>query len=280
MNRKEKTLRLLVIGAHPDDNIINAGGTMALFVEMGHAVKCLTLTNGDAGHHIKKGRKLAKIRKAESQEAARRLGIEEAIILDNHDGKLTPELKIREQVIKEIRKWKPDIICVHRPYDYHPDHRYTGIIVQDASYLIGVPNIVPGTPPLRYSPLFLYTRDSFKYPYPFRPDITIDITKTFWKKIYALDAHQSQMYEWGPWIGDFESEVPQSAEERIEWLAKKRTQSITPEMKVSLEKWYGKKRAARAIHAEAFEICEYGKQPTEDEIRFLFPMLPDKKNTT
>ena len=270
---QSEQVRVIVIGAHPDDCEIKAGGTAALFASMGYAVEFISVTNGDAGHQSKGGGSLARIRAAESKEAGRRLGIAEYIILDNHDGELVPSLEVRMQIIKEIRRWNADVVIGHRPNDYHPDHRYTAMLIQDAAFLVTVPNIAAGVPALKKNPLFLYMRDRFQKPLPFTPDITIDISETFSKKIDALDAHQSQMYEWGPWIGGFEDEVPKSAKERKEWLTERRSQSITPEMRNSLEKWYGKERAAKVTHAEAFEICEYGKQPTDEDIRLLFPML-------
>ena len=84
------------------------------------------------------------------------------------------------------------------------------------------------------------------------------------------------MYEWLPWIGGYLNQVPKSKDDRKKWLAQTRTVRITPEVRKSLEKWYGKDKAALVQHAEAFEICEYGTQPNDDEIRRLFPMLGTK----
>ena len=270
-------IRVIVIGAHPDDCDMDAGGTAALLASFGHAVKFLSVTNGDAGHQNKGGIELAGIRREEAKEAGKRLGIDEYEVLDNHDGQLVPSLNVRLQVIRKIREWNADVVIAPRPNDYHPDHRYTGILVQDAAYMVTVPKIAPDTPALKKNPVFLYTRDHFQRPVPFRPDITIDVGEAFNKKIAALDAHQSQMYEWLPWIGGFADKVPENAPERIKWLTQQRTLSITPAMKKSLEKWYGKKKATEVIHAEAFEICEYGTQPADEDIRRIFPMLLNNK---
>jgi LmbE family N-acetylglucosaminyl deacetylase len=150
-------------------------------------VKFVSLTNGDAGHQTQGGEELAKRRRAEAQEAGRRTGIEYEV-LDNHDGKLLPALDVREQVIREIRQWKADVVIGPRPNDYHPDHRYTGVLVQDASYMVIVPNIVKDTPPLPRNPVFLYYSDRFAKPQPFRPDIVVSIDDAFQKKIDMLDA--------------------------------------------------------------------------------------------
>lgn len=195
-----KQIRVIVIGAHPDDCDIRAGGTAALFVAMGHAVKFVAVTNGDAGHQLQGGGALAKLRTAEAQEAGKRLGVVYDV-LDNHDGELLPTLEVRLQIIRKIREWNADVVMTHRPNDYHPDHRYTGMLVQDAAYMVAVPNIAPDVPALKKNPVFLYMQDDFRRPNPFRPDIAIDINEMYSKKIHALDAHQSQVYEWIPWIG-------------------------------------------------------------------------------
>lgn len=268
----DKAIRIIMIGAHPDDCDIDGGGTAALFASMGHAVKFLSVTNGDAGHQVRGGDALAKRRAAEAKEAGRRLGVTYDV-LENHDGKLEPSLAVRLQIIRKIREWKADIVIAPRPNDYHPDHRYTGILVQDAAYMVGVPNIAPDVAPVKKNPVFLYFRDFFKKPNPFRPDIAIDITDVYDKKIAALDAHQSQFYEWLPWIGGYADEVPEGADERKKWLELRSALPIAPEIRNALERFYGKQKASVAKHAEAFEICEYGSQPSEEEIRRLFPML-------
>jgi LmbE family N-acetylglucosaminyl deacetylase len=265
-------IRIIMFGAHPDDCDEKSSGTAALFARMGYAVKFVSVTNGDAGHQTMKGKELAKRRYAETQESAKRLGIVYDV-LDNHDGLLLPTLEVRLQIIKEIREWNADLVFAPRPNDYHPDHRYTGVLVQDAAYMVAVPNIEPEVPALKKNPVFIYYEDHFQRPNPFRPDIVVDITSTYDQKIAALDAHESQMYEWLPWIGHYSAEVPQGKEDRIKWLYKRNTRTISPEAMVSLEKWYGKDRADKVKFVEEFEICEYGAQPGDDDIRRLFPML-------
>lgn len=265
-------LRIIFIGAHPDDCDIKGGGTAALFVGMGHQVKFLSVTNGDAGHQTQGGGMLAKRRIAETQEVARRLGVSYDV-LDNHDGELLPTLEIRLQIIRKIREWKADVVIAPRSNDYHPDHRYTGVLVQDAAFMVGVPNVAPDVEPLRKNPVFLYFQDNFKKPNPFQPDIAVDITPVIEKKLAGLDAHQSQFYEWLPWIGNYESEVPKDPSKYKEWLLQKRVAKPNPEVQKSLVKWYGANQAAKVLYAEAFEICEYGTQPREADIRRLFPML-------
>lgn len=267
-----KAVRVIMIGAHPDDCDIKGGGTAALFASMGYAVKFLSVTNGDAGHQLEGGAALARRRAAEANESGKRLGVTYEV-LSNHDGELVPDLAVRLQIIRKIREWNADIVIAPRPNDYHPDHRYTGVLVQDASYMVGVPNIASDVPPLKKNPVFLYFRDSFIKPNPFHADIAVDITAVYDKKIAAMDAHQSQFYEWLPWIGGYADKVPKGAEERKKWLEVRSAVPVTPEVRAVLEKFYGEQKASIAKHAEVFEICEYGSQPSEEEIRELFPML-------
>jgi LmbE family N-acetylglucosaminyl deacetylase len=268
-------LRIIMIGAHPDDADQDGGGTAILFARMGYAVKFVAVTNGDAGHQSMGGGVLAARRLAEAKEAGKRFGVTYEV-LGNHDGELLPTLDVRLQVIRKIREWNADIVMAPRPNDYHPDHRYTGILVQDAAYMVAVPNVASDTPPLKKNPVFLYFQDFFQRPNPFKPDVAVDISDVFAQKIHALDAHVSQVYEWLPWIGGFLQEVPQDVTKREQWLMGNRTVRITPEVRFSLEKWYGKAHAAQVKHAEAFEICEYGTQPSEADIRRLFPMIVAK----
>jgi LmbE family N-acetylglucosaminyl deacetylase len=265
-------LRVIAFGAHPDDCDIRAAGTAALFAQMGHHVKFVSVTNGDAGHQSEGGGMLAKRRRAEAMESGRRLGVTYDV-LDNHDGELLPTLNIRQQIIREIRQWKADIVLAPRPNDYHPDHRYTGVLVQDAAYMVVVPNVCPDTPPLHDNPIFFYFEDNFQRPNPFRPDISISIDSVFDKKVSALDAHVSQVYEWLPWVDHTLDQVPKDVVERKKWLATRREPAISPAVRKALEKWYGAEKAAGVKIAESFELCEYGKQPTDDDLRRLFPML-------
>ena len=265
-------LNIAVIGAHPDDADGSTGGTAIKFAQLGHNVLFVSLTNGDAGHFNKGGGVLAKIRRAEAHEAGKRFGVTYKV-LDNHDGELMPELHIRLDVIRLIREWNADVVIGPRPNDYHPDHRNTAILLQDAAYMVVVPNVAPDTPPLKRNPVFLYTQDRFKKPYPFEPDIAVDISDVYAQKIYAMAAHESQYFEWLPWVSGRLDEVPEHEKERLNWLAKVRKRTITPEVRESLIRWYGLDKANEITHAEAFEICEYGRYPDDEEIKKLFPML-------
>jgi LmbE family N-acetylglucosaminyl deacetylase len=265
-------LRVIAFGAHPDDCDIRAAGTARLFAEAGHAVKFVAVTNGDVGHQTLHGVPLAQRRTAEAKESGRRLGIEYEV-LNNHDAQLLPTLEVRSQIIRQIRQWNADVVLAPRPNDYHPDHRYTGVLVQDAAYMVVVPHLLPDAPALRKNPVFLYYQDGFQRPNPFRPDIAVSIDSVIDKKIDALDSHVSQFYEWLPWVDGKLEEVPKDPVARKAWLKVARSPQVTPAVRASLIKWYGAEKGNATKYYEAFEICEYGAQPSEERIRQLFPML-------
>lgn len=269
---QDKKSNIVVIGAHPDDCDIKAGGVALLFSEMGHNVLFISVTNGDAGHHEMGGGALAKRRMAEAEEAGRRFGVK-YVVLDNHDGELMPTLAIRHEIIRWIRRWNADVVISHRPNDYHPDHRNSSILVQDAAYLVIVPNVAPDTPPLSKNPVFLYMEDRFQRPNPFRPDISVDISSVLDKKYYGMAAHDSQFFEWLPWTSGRLGDVPSGEAERLQFLKGSRRFEISAPVRENLRKWYGAQRADAVTAAETFEICEYGRRPSDKEIKELFPML-------
>ena len=272
--KAQEPIRVIVFGAHPDDCDINTGGVAALYTQMGHKVKFVSLTNGNKGHHIMKPDELAARRKRELQAAGRVLGIE-YINLDNNDGELQPTLENRFAVIKLICEWDADIVITHRPNDYHPDHRYTSIIVQDAAYMVGVPLMVPDGKPLRKTPLFLYMPDRFQKPMPFSPDIVVDITAVAAKKAEAICEHESQVFEWLPWVGGRPNEAPSDpAERRKFYVDRYLARSNADRFRDSASKWYTPAQWQNVRYAEAFEICEYGSMPDKARIKQLFPMLP------
>jgi len=272
-------LRVIAIFAHPDDADFRMGGTATLMAQAGHKVKFISITNGNAGHHEKGGGVLAKIRRAEAEEAARRYGIEEYEVWDYDDAKLLPELHIRMDVIRAIREWNADVVIGLRPNDYHPDHRNAGKLVIDASYMVIVPNVVSDTEPLKNNPVFLYMQDNFSKPNPFSHDIAVSIDETIANKVDGLDAHVSQVYEWMPWTMGVLDDVPnkEDAEARKNWLQNTYlNREISEAQRESLIKYYSERRAMSFQHAESFEIAEYGTTPTEEQIRMIFPMLPQR----
>jgi LmbE family N-acetylglucosaminyl deacetylase len=271
-------LNVIAFGAHPDDCDQRAGGTAAKLAALGHRVRFVSVTNGDAGHQTEGGGALAARRRAEAREAGRRIGVE-YVTLDNHDGELVPGLKPREDIIRQIRLWNADLVLAPRPNDYHPDHRYTGVLVQDAAYMVVVPNITPDTPALRKNPVFMYFQDGFQRPNPFRPDVAISIDDVIEKKVDMLDAHVSQFYEWLPWVAGTLDRVPKEPAARRKWLRESQPRP-NDAVRAALVKWYGEDKGKAVQYAEAFEICEYGARPDEAMIRKLLPFLPVPATST
>jgi LmbE family N-acetylglucosaminyl deacetylase len=264
------TVRVICFGAHPDDCEIKFGGTATKFSAAGHAVKFVSITNGAGGHHEKFGPGLVEIRRKESAEAAKRLGIAESVNLGRPDGGLQPDLDTRGEVIRQIRNWNADVVLSPRPNDYHPDHRYTAQLVQDAAYMVVVPGICRDAPALRKNPLILYLEDDFQLPNPLRPDVVVDIDDVWRTKVMGMDAHVSQFYEWLPWVDGKSSEVPHEVEARRSWLSDTRAHAINDAVRAALVVRYGEKGRS-AKHAEAFELCEYGRQATKAELDQIFP---------
>lgn len=276
----EVKLRIICFGAHPDDAEYKSGGVAALWSKQGHHVKMVSVTNGDIGHWQMAGGALAQRRTAESTEVAKRLGITYEV-LDIHDGELLPTLENRRIITRLIREWNADVVISHRPWDYHPDHRYVGVLVQDSAYMVAVPFFCPDTPPLQKNPVFLFSSDGFKKPYPFQADIAVDVSSVLDQKVDALMALESQTFEGGA-LGSAEimaNNPPASKPElRREWLYnrwQKRQQAEARNSRNALVRWYGEAEAEKIEAAEAFEICEYGHQPTPEEIRKLFPFFPE-----
>ena len=254
-SRGDDPLRIIVFGAHPDDCELDAGGTAARWAKLGHKVKFVSTTNGDIGHHQMAGGILARRRKAEVERCAEILGISTEV-MDNHDGELLPTLENRKAITKLIREWKADVVIGPRTNDYHPDHRYTGILVQDASFMVIVPNFCPDVPALRKNPVFLYTEDDFKKPNPFEPDVVVPIDGVLDAKAACIDALESQFYEWNPWLSGYEAEVPKGKAERLAWTrdrAGKRYGATAGKYRGKLVEWLGdeKGKAVRAAEARS-----------------------------
>jgi N-acetylglucosamine malate deacetylase 1 len=267
-------LRIICFGAHPDDCELQVGGTAALWASKGHKVKLVSLTNGDIGHWKEAGGPLAKRRYEEVQNAARKLGVT-TDVLDIHDGELLPTVENRRAVTRLIREWHADIVISHRPNDYHPDHRYTGVLVQDAAYMVTVPFFCPDVPYLTNNPVFMYYPDRFQKPNPFDPAVVVDITPVIEKKLDALDAMPSQFYEGGanghPGLMPKETDAQKKRHAEVRTGFARRNQSIADRFRGQLQEWYGPDKAQGVKYAEAFELCEYGRQPDKKELRRLFP---------
>ncbi|HCO93806.1 MAG TPA: GlcNAc-PI de-N-acetylase [Phycisphaerales bacterium] len=278
-NLDDGKLRIIVFGAHPDDCEIKAGGTAAMWAAKGHHVKFVSTTNGDIGHAKMAGGALAKRRTAEVKAAAKKLGIETEV-LDIHDGELMPTLENRKIFVRLIREWKADVVMGHRPNDYHPDHRYTGILMQDAAYMATVTFYCPDVPQIPKNPVFLYLSDGFQKPNPFKPDVVVSIDDVIEQKAEALWLLESQIESlWA--TGNFERVVPvpkQGAERearRKEMFDRfgRRAESVANKYRDKLIELYGEEKGKKIRYAEAFELCEYGSRASPDKLKELFPFF-------
>jgi len=268
-------MNILCIGAHPDDAEFHAGGTLVKWVRAGHQVHVISMTRGDAGHQEQAGEVIAARRAVELTRAAE-IGGYACQILDNADGQLMPTLDLRRDVVRLIREFKADVVLTHRPCDYHPDHRYTAALVQDAAFMVTVPHFAPEAPALRTNPIFLYMMDRFTRPVPLRPDLAVGVDAVMEIKWALLDAMDSQVYEWLPWLHGTLDKVPPGLQERGAWLREtwdgffRRPADSARE---ALGRWYGPE-AANIAYAELFEVCEYGRVPGPEDWRTLCPFLP------
>lgn len=281
-------MRVLIIGAHEDDIEFRNAGMTIKFKELGHDVRFLCLSNGNGGHHILSPDETARARKGETQQVAKILGVQYDIWEDVNDCEIEPTLENRKRLTRYIREYNPDIICTHRVNDYHPDHRATAQLVQDASYLLIVPHFCPEAPAMKSMPVIMQTEDAFKNP-EFCADVVIDIDNEIETKLECVRCHRSQIYEWLPYTNG--ETVPESEEEKIEWmkgmnitadttdeeiLAAPRGYSVrfakvAARFRKELIEKYGEEKGSKVRYAEALMLSEYGKQLTEETKKIYFP---------
>ncbi|MBA2356307.1 MAG: PIG-L family deacetylase [Acidobacteria bacterium] len=268
-----RPLRIIAFGAHPDDAELRAAGVAAMWAAQGHQVKFVAATNGDIGHFSQAGGPLAQRRTKEVQECARILGITTEV-LDIHDGELEPTLETRRTFARKIREWQADIVMGHRPYDYHPDHRNVGVLLNDTAVVVGAAFFVPDTPPTRGNPIYVNYPDGFTDPKPFEPTVVVDIDAVAEKKWQCVAAMPSQFADADSWQGRTLPNVPKDEAARktyiLEtmkgWLA-----ADADQYRPQLIARYGQERGAKVKYVEAFQLNQYGRQIKPDELSAMFP---------
>lgn len=281
-------MKILVIGAHQDDNELRVGGIAFKWVEVGHTVRFLSLSDGSGGHHIMNAKETRERRAKESAAVAEYMGIEYDI-WDIEDCRIVADLPTRERLIRYIREFSPDLIVAHRPNDYHADHRAAGQLVMDASYILTVPNACSDVPAMRFMPTIVYNEDNFKNP-EFSPTYVVSIDDVIDKKLHIVHLNESQVYEWLPYT---HGEVaPDDAEGRKSFLKGMEITSETTDEEIMgavnnfgyavrfakpaakfrrlLVEKYGTEKGAKVRYAEAFELCEYGRKPDEAFVKAIF----------
>ena len=269
-----RVLRIVAMGAHPDDAEQKFGGTAALFAAQGAKVKLLALTNGDVGHFAQAGGPLAQRRKKEVEACHATLGVATEV-LDIHDGELMPDLETRRKVANVIRDWQADIVLSHRPWDYHPDHRAVGTLANDSAVLVVAPFFSPYTPATKKNPIFLYYSDTFTKPYPFDPIIAVGFDEAAQKKWDCISAMPSQFGDADSWQARYRANVPTDEAGRKAFLldmVKQRSADVANQYRDLLVKLYGPQKGRAIKYAEAFELNQYGTQASADELKAMFPI--------
>ena len=272
----DTTLKLLVLGAHPDDADVHAGGLIARHRKLGHEVKMVSVTDGAAGHHKIEAGELAALRREEAAAAGRVVGSAYEV-WDFPDGHLVNTLDLRNRIIAEIRHFAPDLVLTHRTCDYHPDHRAVGEAVQDAIFLVRVPKVVPEVSTLRAAPVVAFLPDLFSRPYPLLADVILDVTNELDTIVAMLACHRSQVFEWLPWLDGRLDEVPGDEPGRRAWVRQWLAQHLQMRLdrfRKEFEAAYGPSPGDRLCAIEVFEISQYGSPLDAAARRRLFPLVP------
>lgn len=265
--------RLLILGAHPDDAEYHGGGLAAAYREAKRTVKLVSVTDGSAGHHFRSPAELVPLRRAEAAAAGAVIGATYET-WDFPDGNLEPTLQLRQRIIREIRQFKPDLLLTHRTCDYHPDHRAVGQCVQDASYMVTVPHVVPEVPALRQDPVVAFLPDLFTRPAPLRPDVVIDIASRIETIAMMLACHRSQLFEWLAYEAGLVDTVPADEDQKLGWVSDWVVRHVRPraeKFRDELIARCGTERGRSLELIELFEISEYARQPDAAALRQLFP---------
>jgi LmbE family N-acetylglucosaminyl deacetylase len=268
-------LNIIIFGAHPDDAEYRGAGVAMKWARAGHRVKLVSATNGDIGHWQTAGGPLAERRRKEVMEVGRRLGVTTEVV-DIHDGEILPTLENRKIFTRLMRNWNADIVIANRPNDYHPDHRYTSILVQDSAYMVTVPFFCPDTPILKKNPAFFYASDRFQKPNPFKPDVAVSIDEVIEPTLEALLVMESQIHEGGAngYAGLYPDD-PAGKQKRRDEVRKDLADKYAKEAdhyRDTLIQYYGEDKGRKIKYAQAFEICEYGRQPSKDDMKQMFPL--------
>jgi len=269
-------LRLLILGAHPDDAEFHAGGLATIYRQHGHEVRMISVTDGRAGHHRHGPHELARIRRREATEAGNVIGATYET-WNYPDGELQVTLQARRQVIRAIRRFAPDLLLTHRPHDYHPDHRAVGQLVQDASYMVTVPGVCPDEPIINRDPVVAYMPDLCTRPYPLAGDVVVDIGPQFDTIVAMMACHASQVFEFLPFNQGIADQVPGDPSAKKSWLASWYARIIRPRadrFRDELREQYGLEHGEQVDYMEAFEISEYAAPLTLEARRRLFWFLP------
>jgi N-acetylglucosamine malate deacetylase 1 len=197
-------MRVMGIGAHPDDLELQCAGTLARYAQTGHQIIMVSATNGDKGHVTLPPEEIRVIRREELRRSAAIIGAE-SHCLSIPDECLVNDLAARLEMVEVIRQFKPDLIITHDPNDCHVDHRKTAELVFEAASLSFVPSVKTGSPE---HPVFMpiyYMENLLSFD--FIPEEFVDISETFAIKQQMLGEHKSQFVTMSERIGSDMREV-------------------------------------------------------------------------
>ena len=280
-------MKLLVIGAHPDDNEFRCAGIAYKYKQLGHEVQFLTVCDGCRGHQSMTVEETRNKRRGEYMAVGEYLGIKYDTF-GIEDCTAVADLETRRRMINYIREANPDLVITHRTNDYHADHRAVAQLVQDAAYMLIVPHECPETPAMRKMPVIMFNVDNFTNPV-FEADVIIDIDDVIDEKLKCADFHESQVYDWLCYEKGITA--PTDKVERFEKICRggitfdtkdkelagfpfsygKRYAEVAARFRKELCARYGKKRGKKVRFAEAFMLSEYGTPLTEETKKTLFP---------
>lgn len=183
-------MRVLAIGAHPDDVEFLAAGTLLRYKEAGHQVVIGIATNGDQGHYQILPEELAIVRRQEAEKGAALLGAE-LIWLGIHDEFLFDDGPTRMAFVEMVRKARPDVVLAHDPDDYHQDHRAVAALAFSSTFMATIPHVETESAPLKSIPT-LYAMDRLAGA-TFHPTDYVDVSSVFEQKVAAMECHVSQV---------------------------------------------------------------------------------------
>jgi LmbE family N-acetylglucosaminyl deacetylase len=261
-------LSVVIVGAHPDDCEIFAGGLTVLLRQSGHKVTYIVMTNGNAGHYKMTKDVLQAVRFAETRKVAACLDIDYEI-MNIDDGCVEPSLRNRQMLIRLLRKYQPDIIITHPSDDYHPDHRYTSQLVTDTAYVLNVPLYVPDVAAMKKPVVYCHMCSK---PQPGTVTVLVPTDKVMAQKILAVHQNTSQIYEWLPWTENVDPNIiPEDEQGRIKYL-KNRWLPEWEKAAINFRNQLEHYNAGNERFVEAFSASRYGFPLTQANASNYFPV--------
>ena len=258
--------RVMVIGAHPDDPDIRFGGTAAKLARKGARVRFVSAGNGKYGHHLMDQDELCERRHREMAAAAKVFGVESYTTMGLEDCEIEPTIENRRKMVRLIRSFAPHFVFTHRPCDYHADHRAVSQLVTDASYLLGVAKWCPEVPRPDVLPCVWYLPDNFtSVDGVLRNDLSVNVDDVVEQMFDAISCHVSQVFEWLPYDQNIVDKVPK------DWATnrKARNEYLEHLWLDPLQRTFARRYNLPCVNAEVFELSEYGRKPTIEELAFF-----------